>query len=221
MNRLNIGITAFDQSGKDKISAAFEEPMLDEICNQSLYETFGEEAIDEALKDWEEGNTDAIMVVPAEGEEKLNPAALNGLDMIVWHNLRMAFANEDEDLQGQTIMLEDALRRDFDIDKPRICPFWDAEHLDAFDVVMVTEREQGLKDFLNYTNGNGIAFTTGRELVCTSPFSEESFFESMFLAKDILDARERYDEARKNPLPKLFVDKKDENKRHHESDRQG
>jgi 4-hydroxythreonine-4-phosphate dehydrogenase len=90
----------------------------------------------------------------------------------------------------------------------------DAENYKAYDVVLVNDREQGLKDFLELSQGNGVAYTTGRELVCTSPFSAESFHESIYLAKDILNARERYDEAHKNPLPKLFVDKKDDIKKH-------
>jgi hypothetical protein len=220
MNILKIGIVSFDQKGKELIAEAFEEALMEEICNKTLYETQGEDAIDEALKDWEDGKTDAILVVPAEGEEKLNPASLRGLDMLLWHNLRMAFANEEEDMQTQIQMLQEVMRRDFDIDKPRITPIFTPEHLEAYDVVMVTDRSEGLKDFLAFTGGNGVAFTTGRELVCISPFSEESFFESIFVAKDIIAARERFDEARKNPLPKLFVDKKEEHRRH-EPDRQG
>lgn len=214
MNILRIGITHFDQEGLDLINSTFEEILLDEICTRKTYTSTGEDAIDEALNDWDDGNTDAIMVVPAKDEPKLNPASLEGLDMIVWGNLRMAFTNEDADFEGQMEMLCSAMKRDFDIDIPRITPILDAANYKAYDVVLVNDREQGLKDFLELSHGNGVAYTTGRELVCTSPFSAESFHESIYLAKDILNARERYDEAHKNPLPKLFVDKKDDNKKH-------
>lgn len=214
MNILRIGITHFDQEGLELINSTFEEILLDEICTRTTYTSVGEEAIDEALNDWDEGNTDAIIVVPAKDDARLNPASLEGLDMIIWGNLRMAFVNEESDFESQMEMLHHAMKRDFDIDIPRITPILDAENYKAYDVVLVNDREQGLKDFLELSQGNGVAYTTGRELVCTSPFSAESFHESIYLAKDILNARERYDEAHKNPLPKLFVDKKDEIKKH-------
>lgn len=214
MNILRIGITHFDQEGLELINSTFEEILLDEICTRTTYTSVGEEAIDEALNDWDEGNTDAIMVIPAKDDARLNPASLEGLDMIIWGNLRMAFVNEESDFESQMEMLHHAMKRDFDIDIPRITPILDAENYKAYDVVLVNDREQGLKDFLELSQGNGVAYTTGRELVCTSPFSAESFHESIYLAKDILNARERYDEAHRNPLPKLFVDKKDEIKKH-------
>lgn len=214
MNILRIGITHFDQEGLELINSTFEEILLDEICTRTTYTSVGEEAIDEALNDWDEDNTDAIMVVPAKDDARLNPASLEGMDMIIWGNLRMAFVNEESDFESQMEMLHHAMKRDFDIDIPRITPILDAENYKAYDVVLVNDREQGLKDFLELSQGNGVAYTTGRELVCTSPFSAESFHESIYLAKDILNARERYDEAHKNPLPKLFVDKKDDIKKH-------
>ena len=189
---------------------------MDEICTKTLYEKQGEEGIDEALNDWEEGNTDAILVISAKGEEHLNPASLRGLDMIVWEDLRMAFTNEEEDFEEQMHTLRLTLKREFDIDNPRIVPHLDAENYKTYDAVLTADREQGLKDFLELSQGNGVAYTTGRELICTAPFSAESFRESIYLAKDILKNRERYDEARSNPLPKLFIDKKEDNKKRHE-----
>ena len=186
MNILRIGITHFDQEGLELINSTFEEILLDEICTRTTYTSVGEEAIDEALNDWDEGNTDAIMVVPAKDDARLNPASLEGLDMIIWGNLRMAFVNEESDFESQMEMLHHAMKRDFDIDIPRITPILDAENYKAYDVVLVNDREQGLKDFLELSQGNGVAYTTGRELVCTSPFSAESFHESIYLAKDIL-----------------------------------
>ena len=216
MDTLKIGIVHSDQKGQDIIANAFEDILLDEICTKTLYEKQGEEGIDEALNDWEEGNTDAILFIAAEGEEHLNPASLRGLDMIVWEDLRMAFTNEEEDFEEQMQSLSLALKREFDIDNPRIVPHLDAENYKTYDAVLSADREQGLKDFLELSQGNGVAYTTGRELICTTPFSAESFRESIYLAKDILKNRERYDEARSNPLPKLFIDKKEDNKKRHE-----
>jgi hypothetical protein len=214
MDTLKIGIVHSDQQGQETIANAFEDILLDEICTKTLYEKLGEEGIEEALNDWEEGNTDAILVIPAQREERLNPASLRGVDMLVWEDLRMAFTNEDENFEEQMQTLRLAMEREFDIYNPRIVPTLDAQNYKTYDAVMVSDREQGIRDFMEVTHGNGVAYTTGRELVCTSPFSADSFRESIYLAKDILKNRERYDEARQNPLPKLFVDKKEDNRRH-------
>lgn len=214
MDTLKIGIVHSDQQGQETIANAFEDILLDEICTKTLYEKLGEEGIEEALNDWEEGNTDAILVIPAQGEERLNPASLRGVDMLVWEDLRMAFTNEDENFEEQMQTLRMAMEREFDIYNPRIVPTLDAQNYKTYDAVMVSDREQGIRDFMEVSHGNGVAYTTGRELVCTSPFSADSFRESIYLAKDILKNRERYDEARQNPLPKLFVDKKEDNRRH-------
>jgi hypothetical protein len=214
MDTLKIGIVHSDQQGQETIANAFEDILLDEVCTKTIYEKPGEEGIEEALNDWEEGNTDAILVIPAQGEERLNPASLRGVDMLVWEDLRMAFTNEDENFEEQMQTLRLAMEREFDIYNPRIVPTLDAQNYKTYDAVMVSDREQGIRDFMEVTHGNGVAYTTGRELVCTSPFSADSFRESIYLAKDILKNRERYDEARQNPLPKLFVDKKEDNRRH-------
>ncbi len=216
MNTLKIGIVHSDQKGQETIANAFEDILLDEICTKTLYEKQGEEGIDDALADWEEGNTDAILFIPAEGEERLNPASLRGLDMIVWEDLRMAFADEEEDFEEQVQTLRTALERDFYIDNPRIIPHLDAENYKTYDAVLTKDREQGLRDFLELSRGNGVAYTTGRELVCTAPFSADSFRDSIYIAKDILKNREQYDKARENPLPKLFIDKKEDIKKRHE-----
>ena len=216
MNTLKIGIVHSDQKGQETIANAFEDILLDEICTKTLYEKQGEEGIDEALADWEEGNTDAILFIPAEGEERLNPASLRGLDMIVWEDLRMAFADEEEDFEEQVQTLRTAMERDFYIDNPRIVPHLDAENYKTYDAVLTKDREQGLREFLELSRGNGVAYTTGRELVCTAPFSADSFRDSIYIAKDILKNREQYDKARENPLPKLFIDKKEDIKKRHE-----
>ncbi len=216
MNTLKIGIVHSDQKGQETIANAFEDILLDEICTKTLYEKRGEEGIDEALADWEEGNTDAILFIPAEGEERLNPASLRGLDMIVWEDLRMAFADEEEDFEEQVQTLRTALERDFYIDNPRIVQHLDAENYKTYDAVLTKDREQGLREFLELSRGNGVAYTTGRELVCTAPFSADSFRDSIYIAKDILKNREQYDKARENPLPKLFIDKKEDIKKRHE-----
>lgn len=213
MNTINIGIICYDQACLDMTHEAFEEILLDEICNKTIYDKQGEDGIEEALVDWEEAKTDALIVIPAEDDAKLNPAGLNGLDMLVWEDLRMAFVSEGEDFGTQMELLCQTLKREFDIDNPRIIPHLDIQNYKTYDAVIVNDRAQGIRDFLEATHGRGVAYTCGRELVCTSPFSTDSFHESIYLAKDILRNRDRYDMARKNPLPKLFIDKKEDNRR--------
>lgn len=213
MDTLKIGIVHYDAKGQDTIKSAFEDILLDEICTKTIYQKEGEDGTDEALNDWEQGNTDAILIVPAEDDKRLNPASILGMDMIVWNDIRMAFTNEDEDFEEQVKQLTFSLAREFDIHNPRISPNLDPQNYKTYDIVVTSDRDQGLKDFLELSQGNGVAYTTGRELICTSPFSEESFRESIYLAKDILRNRERYDEAHQNPLPKLFIDKKEDNKK--------
>ena len=136
--------------------------------------------------------------------------------MIVWEDLRMAFADEEEDFEEQVQTLRTALERDFYIDNPRIIPHQDAVNYKTYDAVLTKDREQGLREFLELSRGNGVAYTTGRELVCTAPFSADSFRDSIYIAKDILKNREQYDKARENPLPKHFIDKKEDIKKRHE-----
>lgn len=214
MDTLKIGIVHSDQQGQETIANAFEDILLDEICTKTIYDKQGEEGIEEALNDWEEGKTDAILIIPSKGEELLNPASIRGTDMLVWEDLRMAFIDEDESFEEQMQALRLSLEREFDIHNPRIVPTLDAQNYKTYDAILVSDKEQGIKEFMEVSHGNGVAYTTGRELVCTSPFSVESFRESIYLAKDILKNRARYDEARQNPLPKLFVDKKEDIRKH-------
>ena len=83
----------------------------------------------------------------------------------------------------------------------------------AYDAILMEDREAGMSEFLRITDNCGVAYTTGRELVCTSPMNDRSLHECIYVAKDILAARERWDEAHANPLPKLFVDKREDNRR--------
>lgn len=211
MKNIEIGIVCFDEAGQNVVREAFEDILLDEICTKTLYDKTGEEGVELSLTDWEEGKTDAIVIVPEEDKPHLNPASIKGLDMLVWQDLRMAFADPDTDHNEQLQLLHLALRRDFDIDCPRIVPHLDPQNYRTYDAVLVNDREQGTREFLELSGGNAVAFTTGRELICTSPYSAESFRESIYLAKDIQHNRYRYDSARRNPLPKLFVEKKEDN----------
>ncbi len=89
-----------------------------------------------------------------------------------------------------------------------------------FDAVLAMYHDQGLIPFKTLSMGEGVNFTAGLPVVRTSPdhgtayditgkgeASENSFREALYLAKDIFYNRLAYDEARKNPLKKLYFDR--------------
>ena len=217
MFNLKIGITHSDDWGKaliiDKFEESEEKDMMSDICTPTFYEASGEEGIDQALHDWEEGLTDAILIVPEEGKWRLNPASLRGTDMLVWGDVRLAFATDECGMEEQIDEITYALRREFEIDKPRIAAAFDTDNLHAYDVVLTKDKDEAIQTFLEITHGHGIAYTTGRELIATSPLTPESINQCIYLSKDILAARSRYDAARSNPLPKLFHDRKEDPRR--------
>lgn len=213
MEKLKIGIVHLDGEGKALTDSFFEEILLEDICAKRSYDSIGENAIEQALKDWEDGNTDAIMVIPEKDNHLMNPLNLRGLDMLVWNSLRLAIATDERNIEEQIEEVTYALQREFDIDNPRIAVAFDRDNLNAYDVVLTKDKDEAISEFLDITNGNGVTYTTGRELIATSPFSEESLSQCIYLAKDIMAARSRYDKARENPLPKLFHDRKEDARR--------
>jgi 4-hydroxythreonine-4-phosphate dehydrogenase len=80
--------------------------------------------------------------------------------------------------------------------------------------------DQGLVPFKTIAMDSGVNFTAGLPIVRTSPdhgtaydiagqnkASEESFRQAIYLAMDIFTNRRDYDEARENPLRKMFFDR--------------
>lgn len=89
-----------------------------------------------------------------------------------------------------------------------------------FDAILAMYHDQGLIPFKTLSMGEGVNFTAGLPIVRTSPdhgtaydiagkgeASENSFREALYLAKDIFNNRFAYDEARKDPLKKLYYDR--------------
>lgn len=92
-----------------------------------------------------------------------------------------------------------------------------------FDAILAMYHDQGLIPFKTLAMEEGVNFTAGLPIVRTSPdhgtaydiagkgiASESSFREAMYMAKDIFNNRIAYDEARKDPLKKLFYDRSKE-----------
>lgn len=104
--------------------------------------------------------------------------------------------------------------------------FFGTERYKEFDAVLAMYHDQGLAPFKTIAMDAGVNFTAGLPIVRTSPdhgtaydiagkgeASEESFRQAIYMAIDIVNNRKAYDEARENPLRKMFFDRgKDDEK---------
>ena len=95
-----------------------------------------------------------------------------------------------------------------------------------FDAVLAMYHDQGLIPFKTIAMDSGVNFTAGISIVRTSPdhgtaydiagkdlASDESFRQAIYMAIDVFKNRISFDEARKNPLRKLFIERgKDDEK---------
>jgi 4-hydroxythreonine-4-phosphate dehydrogenase len=104
--------------------------------------------------------------------------------------------------------------------------FFGMRAFESFDATLAMYHDQGLAPFKLCAMDDGVNFTAGLDLVRTSPdhgtafdiagkgmADENSFRQAIFSAIDIFRHRQDWDESRSNPLPKLFVDKRDKTER--------
>lgn len=100
--------------------------------------------------------------------------------------------------------------------------FFGAGTYRQFDAVLAMYHDQGLAPFKALSLEDGVNFTAGLPIVRTSPdrgtaydiagkglADPGSFRQAIFTAIDILRARESYDEAHANPLPKIYQERKE------------
>jgi 4-hydroxythreonine-4-phosphate dehydrogenase len=98
--------------------------------------------------------------------------------------------------------------------------FFGARHYRRFDGVLAMYHDQGLTPFKSIAMDEGVNFTAGLPVVRTSPdhgtgydivgqgiANESSLRHAIYTAIDVCRNRSRYDEAHRNPLPKLFQDR--------------
>lgn len=98
--------------------------------------------------------------------------------------------------------------------------FFGAGHYKKFDGVLAMYHDQGLIPFKTLSMDEGVNFTAGLPYVRTSPdhgtgydiaghgeASDESLRAAIYTAIDIVRNRERYDEARENPLEKSMPER--------------
>jgi len=101
--------------------------------------------------------------------------------------------------------------------------FFGSGAYDHFDGVLAMYHDQGLAPFKTIALENGVNYTAGLPIVRTSPdhgtaydiagqnkADENSMRQAIYTAIDIWRNRQQYDEPLKNPLPKLFHEKRED-----------
>ena len=96
----------------------------------------------------------------------------------------------------------------------------------CFDAILAMYHDQGLAPLKALAMNDGVNFTAGLSIVRTSPAhgtahdiagkgvaDENSFRQAIYTAIDILRNREMYDNARRNPLRKMYFEKRDDSNR--------
>ena len=104
--------------------------------------------------------------------------------------------------------------------------FFGSNAYDHFDGVLAMYHDQGLAPFKTIALESGVNFTAGLPIIRTSPdhgtaydiagqgkADENSFRHAVYTAIDVFRNRQNYDEPLKNPLPKLFHEKRDDSEK--------
>ena len=104
--------------------------------------------------------------------------------------------------------------------------FFGAGHYTKFDGILAMYHDQGLAPFKALSMDDGINYTAGLNVVRTSPdhgvaydiagkgvASENSFRQALYAAMDIFRNREIDAEVTANPLPKLYQDRREDERR--------
>ena len=108
--------------------------------------------------------------------------------------------------------------------------FFGAGHFTKFDGILAMYHDQGLAPFKALSMEDGVNYTAGLEFVRTSPdhgvaydiagkgiASESSFRQALYAAIDIYHNRKIDHEATQNPLPKLYKDRREDERRNFNS----
>lgn len=146
---------------------------------------------------------------------------------------------EPDDIAKKTALLEQCLRRDLSILMPRIAiissdseqadnikkmqeegnsffgPFpaemLESEEVRAFDALIIADKdnkaEEQIKKLLDDKTPVTLLTGTALSVVATEP---SNIYDALALATDVVKNRISYDFPLKNPLPKLFVEKKED-----------
>lgn len=106
--------------------------------------------------------------------------------------------------------------------------FFGSRAYEHYDAILAMYHDQGLAPFKVLAMEDGVNYTAGLPVVRTSPdhgtaydiagkgvAEENSFRQAIYTAIDVWRNRQRYDEARQDPLPKLYVDRREDDRRPH------
>ena len=101
--------------------------------------------------------------------------------------------------------------------------FFGTRAFEHYDAVLAMYHDQGLTAFKTLAMDDGVNYTAGLPIVRTSPAhgtaydiagqgsaDENSFRQAIYTAIDVWRNRQMFDEARQNPLPKLYHDRREE-----------
>ena len=104
--------------------------------------------------------------------------------------------------------------------------FFGKKLFNAFDGILAMYHDQGWGPFNTIDTGEGVRYLAGLPFVCTAPLQGPeydiagkdmadpmSFRHAIYQAIDIYRHRCDYDEATRNPLPKLYHEKKDDSEK--------
>jgi 4-hydroxythreonine-4-phosphate dehydrogenase len=104
--------------------------------------------------------------------------------------------------------------------------FFGAGHFTKFDGILAMYHDQGLAPFKALSMEDGVNYTAGLNFVRTSPdhgvaydiagkgiASESSFRQALYAAIDIYRNRLIDEDVSKNPLPKLYQDRREDERR--------
>ena len=104
--------------------------------------------------------------------------------------------------------------------------FFGSRAYERFDAVLAMYHDQGLTAFKALAMEDGVNFTAGLPIVRTSPAhgtaydiagqgtaDENAFRQALFTAIDVWRNRKHFDEAETNPLPKLYHDRREDDRR--------
>lgn len=103
--------------------------------------------------------------------------------------------------------------------------FFGEGNYNAFDAVLALYDNQALAPFKTLDYGEGVCYAGGQDLVQAAPLAaafknagknmadESSMRHAIYLALDVYRNRKNYDEPLKNPLKKLYHEKRDESEK--------
>ena len=255
------------------------------------------QALEKATKDYQEGKIDVLVTSPInksaiQSKEFTFPGhteylqercgeGQKALMILCSGDMKVAVATSHmalrdipaaitpELLEEKITLLNDSLKRDFNIDAPKIAVlslnphagdngllgteeqeiiaptvrkmndsgifcygpfavdgFMGSGKYACFDAILAMYHDQGLAPLKALAMNDGVNFTAGLSIVRTSPAhgtahdiagngvaDENSFRQAIYTAIDVLRNREMYDNARRNPLRKMYFEKRDDSNR--------